>query len=159
MIQSIYETHLQVKDLDQSIAFFEKLGLQLAHRIRERKCAFFFIGNKEQMLGLWEVPAGQEITKRHFAFGVQLAKLKTSIEWLDNRDIKLAEDFFGREPIEPIVFTWMPAASVYFYDPDGNSLEFISLLEGDPLDLSDMLYLSEWDELKKKEQTKEHINK
>jgi hypothetical protein len=29
---------------------------------------------------------------------------------------------------EPVVFPWMPAASVYFDDPDGHSLEYIALL-------------------------------
>ncbi|MDP5273857.1 VOC family protein [Chengkuizengella axinellae] len=42
MIQNIYETHLEVKDLDKSIVFFEKIGLKLAHKISSRKVAFFF---------------------------------------------------------------------------------------------------------------------
>jgi lactoylglutathione lyase len=33
---------------------------------------------------------------------------------------------------EPVVLAWMPAASVYFHDPDGNQLEFISMLSEDP---------------------------
>ncbi|OEH94440.1 VOC family protein [Bacillus solimangrovi] len=150
MIQNLYETHLQVKDLDKSIEFFEKLGLKLAHRINERKCAFFFIGNKEQMIGIWEVPEQQEIERRHFAFSVSLDDLSESIKWLKKNEIRLSEDFFGREPIEPIVFAWMPSASVYFYDPDGNDLEFISMLDGDPADIDEMLYLSEWNEFRNK---------
>jgi lactoylglutathione lyase len=38
-----------------------------------------------------------------------------------------------REPInEPVVFSWMPAASIFFDDPDGNLLEFIEMLDDEP---------------------------
>jgi len=30
------------------------------------------------------------------------------------------------------VLAWMPAASVYFHDPDGNLLEFLSMLPDEP---------------------------
>ncbi|KZE05163.1 Glyoxalase family protein [Bacillus mycoides] len=47
------------------------------------------------------------------------------------------------EPIEPIVFPELAHASVYFNDPDGNSLEFIAQL---PVGLpkAEKMYLSEW---------------
>jgi len=60
--------------------------------------------------------------------------------------IKSTENFFGLKPIEPVVHTWMPAASVYFRDPDGNSLEFITLLDGESIKTNEVLYLSEWKE-------------
>jgi hypothetical protein len=34
-------------------------------------------------------------------------------------------DFDGRPTDQPIVFVWMPAASVFFHDPDGHLLEYI----------------------------------
>jgi catechol 2,3-dioxygenase-like lactoylglutathione lyase family enzyme len=37
-------------------------------------------------------------------------------------------DFWGRPTDEPVVFGWMPAASLYFRDPDGNMLELFSML-------------------------------
>jgi lactoylglutathione lyase len=38
-----------------------------------------------------------------------------------------------RDPMdEPVVFSWMPAASVFFDDPDGNFLEYIAILEDEP---------------------------
>ncbi|WP_282439808.1 hypothetical protein [Gottfriedia acidiceleris] len=40
----------------------------------------------------------------------------------------------------------MPAASVYFRDPDGNSLEFIALLDGESIKTNEVFYLSEWKE-------------
>jgi lactoylglutathione lyase len=146
MIQNLYETHLQVNDLQTSIEFYEKLGLELSLVISERKVAFFYIGKDRQLLGIWEVPAGNEVSKRHFAFGTDLSNLLNAFEWLKERGIQPIKSF-GKEPIEPIVHTWMPAAAVYFNDPDGNSLEFIAWLQDTPNDIGYVPYLSEWNEL------------
>jgi hypothetical protein len=40
-------------------------------------------------------------------------------------------DFFGQPTDEPVVLAWMPAAAIYFHDPDGHLLEYIAML-GDP---------------------------
>ncbi|MCR8845921.1 VOC family protein [Paenibacillus sp. SC116] len=146
MINHLYETHIQVTNLEQSIAFYKKLGLELAHFIEERRVAFFYIGKDRQMLGIWEVPHGTEIKKRHFAFGVDLEDLLHSIEWLKEKGIQPIQSF-GKQPIEAFVHTWMPAAAVYFEDPDGNELEFISWLQDEPKDIGYVPYLSEWIEM------------
>lgn len=31
------------------------------------------------------------------------------------------KEAFGRPPLEPIVHTWVPAAALYFDDPDGKA--------------------------------------
>lgn len=147
MIKSLYETHLEVSNLEKSIEFYEKLGIRLVNKIEERRVAFFFIGEQNQMLGLWEKEKGKEVKTGHFAFGVTLEDLGKSIDWLKERGIGPTENFFGREPIEPIVHTWMPAASVYFRDPDNNSLEFITLLDDEPVLTQDCPYLSEWNKM------------
>jgi lactoylglutathione lyase len=41
-------------------------------------------------------------------------------------------DFDGKATSEPVVLAWMPAASLYFRDPDGNLLELLSVLEESP---------------------------
>lgn len=146
MIKNLYETHLQVKDLQRSIEFYMKLGLELSLRMEERKVAFFYIGEDRQLLGIWEVPAGTEVSKRHFAFGTDLDQLTQSIAWLKERGIEPITSF-GKEPIEPIVHTWMPAAAVYFNDPDGNELEFIAWLDGEPKEIAVVPYLSEWNSI------------
>ncbi|TVX94422.1 VOC family protein [Paenibacillus agilis] len=146
MINNLYETHIQVTNLEQSITFYKKLGLELAHFIEERRVAFFYMGTDRQMLGIWEVPHGAAVSKRHFAFGVDLEDLLNSIEWLKEKGIQPIESF-GKQPIEPLVHTWMPAAAVYFEDPDGNELEFISWLQEEPKDIGYVPYLSEWVEL------------
>ena len=40
--------------------------------------------------------------------------------------------FDGRPTERPIVFAWMPAASVFFHDPDGHLLEYIAMLPEAP---------------------------
>ncbi|WP_212982062.1 VOC family protein, partial [Bacillus paramobilis] len=68
MIQSIYETHLHVRNLEKAIDFYQnKLGLALAKKLSKRRVAFFWIGeNKKQMLGLWEVHTNEECETKHF---------------------------------------------------------------------------------------------
>jgi len=56
----------------------------------------------------------------------------------------------GRESInEPIVFPWMPAASVFFDDPDGNNLEYIAMLPDPPRSEPGPVSWSEWQRLLK----------
>ena len=40
--------------------------------------------------------------------------------------------FFGAETDEPDVLAWMPAAAVYFEDPDGHLLEYLAMLDEEP---------------------------
>ena len=53
-IRGLFESHLTVSDLEQSIAFYgDVLGLELAHRVPERHCAFLWMGGRgHTMLGL-----------------------------------------------------------------------------------------------------------
>jgi lactoylglutathione lyase len=37
--------------------------------------------------------------------------------------------FFGTESMEPSVIGWMPAAAIYFKDPDGNLIEYLTMLD------------------------------
>ncbi|PFN05813.1 MULTISPECIES: VOC family protein [Bacillus cereus group] len=146
MIQNIYETHIHVRNLEKAIDFYQnKLGLNLGRKLSKRRVAFFWIGeNKEQMLGLWEVPATESMELKHFAFGVKLDFLKQSKKWLEDRGIEVVGSQ-GKCNKEPIVQRWMPAASVYFMDYDGNKLEFISILYDEPDELEYASYLSEWE--------------
>lgn len=139
----LYETHIEVSDLDRSIAFYESLGLKLG--LRGEFTAFFYVGdNREHMVGLWLVDDGP-IHPNHFAFHVDMEFLLQSGDFLKERGIEFTL-FHKREPIEPIVFPWMPAAAVYFLDPDGNKLEYITLLPDEPEkhEGGPVPYLSEW---------------
>jgi catechol-2,3-dioxygenase len=131
MIKGLYETHVQVSDLNTAIEFYTKvLGLEFAHKDETRPIAFLWIGkNKESMLGLWEQK--ENLQTRHFAFTADTEDiLKYSVEFLKNKDLK-TYNFLKNGSDKPMVFAWMPALAIYFNDPDGNQLEFISILEGD----------------------------
>lgn len=148
LTKNLYETHVYTKNLDEAISFYKKIGLTLAYTIKERKVAFFWIGdaeNKEQMLGVWEVPA-EQWRRSHFAFRVTKEEIVTAIAWLAERGIS-PRPSFGKEATEPLVHTWMPAASVYFQDLDGNSLEFLAVLPEPPQPEHGVLYLSEWEKI------------
>jgi glutathione S-transferase len=71
LIEGIFEAHLPVKNLDVSVEFYKKLGLELAWS--DEETAFFWIQKGKSWLGLWE---GNEYqtpyhpSLRHIAFRV-----------------------------------------------------------------------------------------
>jgi len=50
-----------------------------------------------------------------------------------------------------MVFTWMPAVSIYFDDPDGHSLEFIGKLDGKTFPEMGVVSYEDWLELQKQD--------
>jgi lactoylglutathione lyase len=47
---------------------------------------------------------------------------------------------------EPVVIGWMPAASVFFTDPDGHLLEYLAMLQEAPRPERGVVRYSEWTE-------------
>jgi catechol 2,3-dioxygenase-like lactoylglutathione lyase family enzyme len=144
MIKGLYETHIQVSDLENAIRFYtEVLGLKLAHRDETRPIAFLWIGKeKEFMLGLWEQK--ENLQPRHFAFSSSTEDiLNYSVDFLKRKDLK-PYNFLKDGIDKPMVFAWMPALAVYFNDPDGNQLEFISILEGEGKPELGVISYEEW---------------
>jgi lactoylglutathione lyase len=43
-----------------------------------------------------------------------------------------------------VVLAWMPAVAVYFQDPDGNLLEFLSMLDEPPAPDVGVVSWSQW---------------
>ncbi|WP_026573715.1 VOC family protein [Bacillus sp. UNC438CL73TsuS30] len=146
MIKGLYEAHLPVSNLQQSIEFYQKLGLKLYKRYD--KVAFFWIEEGKSWIGLWEGSESKipyHVSLRHIAFYVELEDIKNAKTWLKERGIEVKEEF-GKEPNEPIVVPTQAHAMIYFDDPDGNSLEFITRLPRE-IDQSEKIYLSEWEKL------------
>ena len=67
----------------------------------------------------------------HTAFGSSLAQVLAAPGALRTAGVTPL-DFDGQPTDEPVVIAWMPAASVFFRDPDGHLLEYIAMLPGPP---------------------------
>jgi catechol 2,3-dioxygenase-like lactoylglutathione lyase family enzyme len=125
MIKGLFEAHLPVSNLEDSILFYQALGLEFAYR--DEETAFFWIEKGMSWLGLWE---GKEVqtpyhpSLRHLAFRVEYEFMKQSLQWLKDRNIN-AVPFGTREYRDPFIRPFQGNVSVYFNDPDGNSLEFM----------------------------------
>ena len=132
-VKGLFEAHLTVSNLERSIDFYrDKLGLQLALKVSDRNAAFFWIGNsRRSMLGLWSIGSAPLGITLHIAFDVDLSDLLIAPQRL--RDLGISPlTFFGEETDEPSVIGWMPAAAIYFRDPDGHLIEFLTMLDMDP---------------------------
>jgi len=127
-IRGLFETHLTVRDLDRSIAFYrDVVGLTLAHRVPERDAAFLWIGGAGKgMLGLWSIGTSPLAQRLHFSVEVALDDLLAAPARLRTAGVT------PRDGDEPVVIGWMPAASVFFDDPDGHSVELITMLPDPP---------------------------
>jgi len=144
-IRGLFEAHLTVSDLDRSIGFYrDVLGLPLAHRIPERQVAFFWVPTPEKaMLGLWSLGSSPQKLRLHIAFDVALPQIFGAVTALRRAGI-IPRSGDGKPIEEPVVHAWMPAVSVYFEDPDGHSLEFISMLDEAPQPALGQITWSEW---------------
>jgi lactoylglutathione lyase len=132
-INGLFETQLTVSNLQRSIGFYrDKLGFQLALKISDRNAAFFWIGDSHRsMLGLWSIGSAPLGLTLHVAFDVNLDDLLSAPMRLRAQGISPLS-FFGEETDEPSVIGWMPAAAIYFRDPDGHLIEFLTMLDMEP---------------------------
>lgn len=132
-VEGLFETHLTVADVPRSVAFYrDVVGLELALDLPERGAAFLWIGAPGRaMLGLWSLGSAPMGMVLHVALSVGLDALMEAPAHLRAHGVTPL-DFFGAESDEPSVLGWMPAAAVYFKDPDGHLLEYLTMLEAPP---------------------------
>ena len=144
-IQSLFEAHLHVSDLSRSLSFYSGvLGLHVAATFPDRRAAFLWVGAPgKAMLGLWDIGTTPQRLELHLAFGVMLEDLLNATETLHKSGIQPL-DFEGDPTEGPIVLAWMPAASLYFRDPDNNLLEFITMLHDAPRPELGVVPWKEW---------------
>ena len=152
----LFETHLDVSDLDRSMKFYTTaLGLELAirrdldgaridkHTRGASRFALLWVGGRgHAMLGLWERP-NVPIRSQHFAFEVALEELAVMVAKLERQGIEL-RDFFQRRTTTPTVFGFIPAASIYFDDPDGHVLELLAPIPSAPRPELEAVSWADW---------------
>jgi lactoylglutathione lyase len=129
-VSGLFEAHLTVTDLGRSVAFYRDLvGLPVALELPERGAAFHWIGAPgHTMLGLWSIGSAPMNMRLHIAFSTELDDLLAAPERLRGQGIEPLS-FFGEPTDEPTVIGWMPAATLYFRDPDGHLLEYLTILD------------------------------
>ena len=134
----LYETHLPVANTEIAKDFYtDVVGLLFAYRDATRDIVFVWAASKEQgMIGLWgpNTAYGRDdgiARKCHVAFALSFDQLLVAIKRLNERGIETL-GFGGHKTHEPTVIGWMPSAQIYFRDPDGHMLEFISVLPDPP---------------------------
>ena len=117
-VLGLFETHLTVHDLQQSIRFYrEVVGLPLALEVPQRRAAFFWIGrDRRSMLGLWEIGSSPLGLHLHLAFEATLGDVLAAPQRLRAQGVTPLS-FAEEETSEPNVLGWMPAAAVTSVTP------------------------------------------
>lgn len=127
--RGLSELVLIVEDVPRAADFYEQVvGLEVEHRTGDEWAWFFTgTGDRKQRIALHKGtllfeehsphPEGERFGRVHFAFEVPAQELEQAA----TRVRRAGVEVYGPEE-----FDWMNARSYYFYDPDGNLLEFWS---------------------------------
>jgi lactoylglutathione lyase len=80
------------------------------------------------MLGLWSLGSAPMGLSLHIALTSRLEDVLGACAALRSKGVTPLS-FFETETTEPSVIGWMPAAAVYFRDPDGHLIEYLAMLD------------------------------
>ena len=130
-VMHIAELGLRVTDLPRAVAFYQEvLGLEI---VRAYPTIVFLKageldsplgrGGHPQLLVLFDRKVKLNIaltTVDHFAFEISLEQYPTERERLQQKGLELTERIWRGE------YAWLQARSVFFDDPDGNTIELIA---------------------------------
>lgn len=120
-IKGLGEVSIRVKDLDAMHKFYEEvLGLEVLRR--DESFVFFKVaegyGGHTQNLALFETSeelSQEKTTLHHIALNISLEEYESEKKRLEGLGVK----------VNATVHEWLHVRSLYFHDPDGNSLEFV----------------------------------
>jgi lactoylglutathione lyase len=150
-----FKTFMRVRDIPRSAAFFHDLGFEHAPGDPRTTRHWLWIDRERTQLLVLAEATDAQWTFSHHAFDVDLETLRGAKEWLASKGVTNLVTDFGREPREPIVHNWLPAAGISFFDPDGNHIELSARLPGKPIPAEHMpppdqqpMYLSDWERLR-----------
>lgn len=144
-VRGLFEAHLTVSDMSRAVDFYrDVVGLSLAFEAPERGAALFWVAAPgEAMLGLWSLGSAPIGVSLHVAFQASLDDVLSACERLRSLGVTPLS-FHATETAEPSVIGWMPAAAVYFRDPDGHLLEYLAMLDAPPRPDRGILPWSQW---------------
>jgi lactoylglutathione lyase len=140
----LFETHLTVSDLDRSVTFYRDIvGLSLGLEVQERGAAFFGSAGRARRSRAVVTRVGTDGLSLHLAFKASLEDVFGASGRLRGLGVTPLW-FFATETDEPSVIGWMPAAAVYFRDPDGHLLDYLAMLDGNPRPECGVVSWSRW---------------
>ena len=121
-VKGLGEVSIQVKDLDVMHKFYEEVvGLEVLRR--DESFVFFKVaegyGGHTQNLALFQAENElnpEQTTLHHIALNVALEDFETEKMRLEGLGLK----------VNATVHEWLHVRSLYFADPEGNSLEFVA---------------------------------
>jgi lactoylglutathione lyase len=144
-VRGLFEAHLTVADVDRAGAYYrDVVGLPVALELPDRGAAFHWVGEAGgAMLGLWSLGSMPMALSMHVAFSVSLDDVLRACQRLRGLGVTPLS-FFTQETDEPSVIGWMPAAAVYFRDPDGHLLEYLAMLDEPARPEAGIVPWSEW---------------
>jgi catechol-2,3-dioxygenase len=112
-----------VRNLDEAVRFYtEVVGMKVVMRFNDRKMAFLSFGEHLGDIRLFETGATDEPDRQTDGFNHVAFAPEGGLDVLEQLHQRLIEKGAKIERLEE--FTGGRHKSIYFFDPDGNRLEF-----------------------------------